>query len=62
MACIEQTIDLWDGDGDGVRLTVGQGVRRADADDRMAGLVAAFACALASLSALAFTFAFMSPK
>ena len=33
-----------------------------DADDRMAGLVAAFACALASLTALAFTFAFMSPK
>jgi len=33
-----------------------------DADDRMAGLVTAFACALASLSALAFILAFMSPK
>ena len=33
-----------------------------DSGNRMAGLVAAFACALASLSALAFTFAFMSPK
>lgn len=33
-----------------------------DADNRMAGLVTAFVCALASLSALAFTFAYLSPK
>ena len=33
-----------------------------DEADRMAGLVAAFACALASLSALAFILAYLSPK